>query len=438
MAATKTVFLLFIIDYTVYTWTLILSIINLCREIVLREWAKIVTFHCIAVCLCFNICACSTVHRNALPENESENALVLDSRNIRYWAGKHNKAFENDIVNAIERLKKTKYKQKNSDEYTILALSGGGANGAFGVGFLRGWADRGDRPDFDIVTGVSTGALIAPFAFLGGDFENIIIDAYQSMTDEQIFIRKSFISIILGIIGGTDSLTETKPLHTLIHRLVTDKVIKTIAEEHQKGRRLYIGTTNLDARKMTIWDMGAIASHPSSLSNDLFRQVMLASASVPVAFPPVYIPVTVNGKKYDEMHVDGGVTAGVFLYGFILDINKARKRLNIGGERNAKLYIIRHNQFDVEYEQVKPEILSIAKRAIRNLTNAQGFGDLYRLYTISQRDEIDFNYVSIPAGVNLEGDEIFDSDIAIPLYQLGYKMGYSGKSWSKEPPSLAE
>jgi len=184
----------------------------------------------------------------------------------------------------------------------FLAISGGGANGAFGAGFLNGWTASGMRPKFKIVTGISTGALIAPMAFLGLQYDIKLEKYYTTVSTKNIMNVQGWLGI-MSILTG-ESYASTRPLQHLIAELVDDNVLKEIAKEYANGRRLYIGTTNLDTQRFVVWDMGAIAASGCPGSLKLFRKVMLASASIPGAFPPVYFDVELNGRKYDEMHVD--------------------------------------------------------------------------------------------------------------------------------------
>jgi predicted acylesterase/phospholipase RssA len=191
--------------------------------------------------------------------------------------------------------------------FNVLVLSGGGAYGAYSVGVLAGWSEAGTRPEFDVVTGVSTGALIATLAFLGSGRDPDLKRFYTHLTNRDLFVRRPSLSALLS-----DALADSRPLERLIEQAVDADLLRQVSIEHAKGRRLYVGTTQLDARRLVVWDMGAIASRGRARDLALFRQVLLASASLPGLLPPVSIPVDVDGKQYEEMHVDGGVTASLF------------------------------------------------------------------------------------------------------------------------------
>ena len=225
------------------------------------------------------------------------------------------------------------------DVYTrprsYLSISGGGANGAFGVGLLNGWSESGARPEFFIVTGISTGALIAPYAFLGSDYDDELVGLYTTLTTKDLIKKRSLISGITS-----DALYDTQPMRELLKKFVDDKMIARIAEEHSKGRRLVIGTTNLDAERPVIWNIGAIAAVGTEDSAQLIRDVMLASASIPGMFPPVRITVRVGDQEYDELHVDGGVSSQVFLYPAQINLRDAADL--VGVSQDQSVYVIRN------------------------------------------------------------------------------------------------
>ena len=190
----------------------------------------------------------------------------------------------------------------------VLALSSGGLYGAYSAGFLCGWTKTGTRPEFDVVTGVSTGALAAPFAFLGTEFDSRLQQLYTGVRAEDVFRVRNWMTIPFS-----DAVASSAPLRDLIDSQINQALMDRLAAEHRKGRRLYIGTTNLDTRRLVIWDMGAIASLPSPDGCRLFRDVILASCSVPGMLPPVMFNVEVDGRPATEMHADGGVASQIFV-----------------------------------------------------------------------------------------------------------------------------
>ncbi|TIH15831.1 patatin [Marinifilum sp. JC120] len=313
-------------------------------------------------------------------------------------------------------------------EISFLSLSGGGADGAFGAGFLCGWTERGDRPTFGLVTGVSTGALIAPFAFMGSDYDPFIEMFYTTFETSDLVQQRSYVSAVSG-----DSVYSTEPLREALKKFINAEFIAKIGAEHRKGRRLLIGTTNLDAMRPVYWDIGALAQYGTPEADQLIRDVILASASVPVAFPPVYFKVKAGDRIYDEMHVDGGVSNQVFSYP--PSIHLAEELEKIGEKRKIVLYVIRNDALVTEGVQVEPYIGGIAARSLAGLIRNQGIGDLYRMYYTSQRDGIDFKLTFIPPDYNEESDEMFSPVYMSKLFVLGHSMAKAPSPWHAAPPS---
>lgn len=376
--------------------------------------------------------SCSTPKRMALPEAYLEEAEVVGMPGVRDWAHKRSELFQKVLVEGLRQTLENDpdlFTNKNST-IDVLAVSGGGSNGAFGVGLLSGWAESGTRPTFSLVTGISTGALIAPFAFLGPDYEDPIIRMYTTVNTKDIIKNKSFFSIL----GGSDSMADSSPLANIIAGLIDEEFLAAVAKAYSEGRRLLIGTTNLDARKLVIWNMGKIASIGTPEALKLFRDIMLASSSIPVAFPPVFVEVEAGGNIYDEMHVDGGVVTEVFFYGFTVDIDEALDTIGVTEKPKLRVFIIRNNQIEPRYEPVNRNILSIAEKSLSNLTTSQGIGDLFRIYLITQKDDIDFNLAFIPESFIPDPKEPFDPVEMKRLYNLGYEMAKNGYPWQKYPP----
>ncbi len=376
--------------------------------------------------------SCSTPKRMALPEAYLEEAEVVGMPGVRDWAHKRSELFQKVLVEGLRQTLENDpdlFTNKNST-IDVLAVSGGGSNGAFGVGLLSGWAESGTRPTFSLVTGISTGALIAPFAFLGPDYEDPIIRMYTTVNTKDIIKNKSFFSIL----GGSDSMADSSPLANIIAGLIDEEFLAAVAKAYSEGRRLLIGTTNLDARKLVIWNMGKIASIGTPEALKLFRDIMLASSSIPVAFPPVFVEVEAGGNIYDEMHVDGGVVTEVFFYGFTVDIDEALDTIGVTEKPKLRVFIIRNNQIEPRYEPVNRNILSIAEKSLSNLTTSQGIGDLFRIYLITQKDDIDFNLAFIPESFIPDPKEPFDPIEMKRLYKLGYEMAKNGYPWQKYPP----
>jgi hypothetical protein len=309
----------------------------------------------------------------------------------------------------------------------ILALSGGGDNGAFGAGLLVGLSESGLRPSFSAVTGISAGALIAPFAFLGPEYDPVL-KKLATIEQQDVFIKRPFLAALVS-----DSVNDTTPLKRLIAAIVDESIMARIAEEYRHGRALAIITADLDAGVQTVWDIGAIAEsgHPQALA--LIRQIMLASAAIPGGFPPVMFDVSVDGVAHQEMHVDGGAVTQTFLYPAAVPVGK----LNAAGPRRARTaYIVRNGHLREDWTQVEKSSIAIALRSVSMLTTSSGIGDLYRIYAITKRDGIAFKLAYIRDDFLEPHVGEFDHDYVAKLFEYGRATAHSGSAWQSEPPGL--
>jgi predicted acylesterase/phospholipase RssA len=233
-----------------------------------------------------------------------------------------------------------------------------------------------------------------------------------------------------------DAMADTAPLRELLATYIDEKFLQAVAAEYAKGRLLLIGTTNLDARRAVIWNIGAIASSGDPGAVVLVRKILIASAAIPAAFPPVLIDVEVDGKKYQEMHVNGGALRQVFLYPIRLHFGAESQAMHMQRPRTA--YVIRNARLDPDWAATQRQTLKIAARAISALIASQGVGDLYRLYLTTRRDGIDFNLAFIPPEFDLVPKESFDPAYMKPLFELGRRDMLEGKAWHKTPPGFDE
>jgi hypothetical protein len=318
--------------------------------------------------------------------------------------------------------------------YDYLAVSGGGSDGAFGAGLLNGWSKAGTRPKFKIVTGVSTGGLIAPFAFLGPDYDDELRLSYTTIDASHVFEIRGLLPLL-----WSEALTSTAPLRQLIDTYIDDKILKAIAAEHAKGRRLFIASTNLDNEQPIIWDMGAIASSKSSNKLELFRKVLLASAAIPSLFPPVIFDVTKDGKKYQELHVDGGVVFQSFFIGSSTDLQATIRQAHPDwGEAFAQnLYVIRNGWVNPVFQPVERGLTSITSRAILSMFKMSGVNDLWRLYFSSRDDNVTFRYTAIPPDYVPATAQQFDNAEMNREFNLGEKIARDGIKWVMSPPGYA-
>jgi len=374
---------------------------------------------------------CGSLPRNAVPPDLVNQAVVPQMPDIRASAGRPNPAMERDLIESFAQEVEGDFpvSKDGTVYYAHLALSGGGASGAFGAGFLNGWSHRGDRPTFKIVTGVSTGALMAPFAFLGQAYDGALREFYTTTRTGDIFLLGSILRQLL--VG--EAIADTGPLMRLIERHVDADFMRQIARSHERGRRLYIGTTDLDTRRFVVWNMGLIAKSGRPESLELFRKVMLASASIPVAFPPVFFDVEVQGRRFDEMHVDGGVGARVFFNEGLFTSSVLRTRGGIGQARED-IFVIHNGQLMSSPEPVRRSIPAISTRVIDVTGRTAVRGDLFRIYGDAVREHASFRWVTIPDAVTMDRDEVFDPVTMGKLYDIGYKMGAGGEAWATLPP----
>ena len=311
----------------------------------------------------------------------------------------------------------------------FLAVSGGGDNGAFGAGLLCGWHDAGTIPEFKLVTGVSTGALIAPFAYLGGRCYDRLRTMYTTIKASDILEKQGLLGAVFG-----EALADTAPLFQLISRYCDEQMLAAIAAAYRGGRLLLIGTTSLDEQRPVIWNIGAIASsgHPGAL--ELMRKVLLASASIPGAFPPVMIDIEVAGQRYQEMNVDGGAVAQTFLYPPDLTLRAQTAGPYIVESVTPTLFAM--DGLIPDPADVERRFLSITGRAISTMTHYSGYNDILRIYYNTKRDGVDDNLASIGKDFPNYEHEQFDPTYMNALFNYGYLKGRSGYRWRKAPPIL--
>ncbi len=288
------------------------------------------------------LAGCGSLPRNGVPSELMSDATIPGMPDVRAPAGLPSPVMERDMAKSFaqESASDIPANAQGIVLHPHLALSVGGANGAFGAGFLNGWSSTGKRPTFKVVTGVSTGALMAPFAFLGQFRDDALREFYTTTRSRDIFLLGDFLSTLRQLLFG-ESIADTRPLAALIERHIDGDFPREIALAQRSGRRLYIGTVDLDSQRLIIWNVGLIATsgHPDALP--LFRRVMLASAAIPVAFSPVFIDVEAAGRRYDEMHVDGGVAAMVFYSGGLFSARELRHKADRGKVRED-IFVI-HN-----------------------------------------------------------------------------------------------
>lgn len=377
------------------------------------------------------LCACTPSRLTAVPASEQEQPTTIEGMSgIRYWGDEATPEMVRDAFDALNReiaVRQAAGEHGPLPPVDYLAISGGGENGAFGAGLLVGWTATGHRPTFKVVTGVSTGALIAPFAFLGPAYDAQLKDVYTTINGRDVLEPRWLAAALWD-----DAMADNEPLHRTVAKFVDQRMLDAIAAEYAKGRLLLIGTTDLDAHRPVIWNISKLAASGNPRALDLFRTILVASAAIPGAFPPTMINVSVGGKAYQEMHVDGGATTQVFVYPPDVKLAELSRAQNV--TRQRRVYVIRNARLDPEWAQVDRKTLSIAERAVYSLIQTQGVGDIYRIYLQTQRDHIDFNLAYIPSNFNVLLPEPFDTHFMNELFKVGYSLGAKGYPWAKFPP----
>jgi predicted acylesterase/phospholipase RssA len=376
---------------------------------------------------------CSSVpQRTPVPEPLMDEAAVPGIPfNGRFW-GDGLPPWMEDMQAQVRKVASGPNRPSAWDEpQRYLAISGGGPDGAFGAGLLNGWTAAGDRPEFTIVTGISTGALTAPFAFLGPDYDPVLKEIYTTYATDDLVEPRTWLGIVTG-----DAAADTAPLFALIERYLDDEAIAKIAAANADGRRLFIGTTNLDAGRPMLWNITAIAASDAPEKARLIHEILLASASIPGAFPPVLFEVDAEGQRYQELHVDGGATSQVFLYPAALDFREVLGAIG-AADTAPRAYVIRNSPLSPHKANVEPpNIFQIAGKSVSSLIRTQGIGSIYAIYLGARRDGIDFNLAYIPETFDVEATEPFDPVYMKALFEVGYELAKSGYPWVKVPPTL--
>ena len=393
-----------------------------------RPWWPVFTGRLLVLLWAMAIAGCASLDRlPPVPGPDIARAKPLGLANARFFPLKQRDELIAEGERALERQRQTLGLAPNDPlpPARFLAISGGGDDGAFGAGLLAGWSDSGTRPQFDVVTGVSTGALMAPFTFLGRSYDAQLRQVYTGISQDDILIRRHLLDGIFN-----DALSDTTPLWNLISRFFDATMMTAIAREYNKGRLLLIGTTDLDAQQPVIWNIGAIAASGNPQSLDLIRKILRASSAIPGIFQPVMIDVDLDGTHYQELHVDGGAIAQIFLY----PPNIALDRF---APRDREAFLIRNARVGSEEVNVERRTLSVGGHAILTMLLASGANDLTRIYFVTQRDQVDYNLAFIDTDFRTpHPSSDFDRAYMQSLFDYGYQRGRNGYPWRKVPPLL--
>lgn len=359
--------------------------------------------------------ACTPAPRISYTEQESDLAKVPGYSGIRGWANSSNQEF---TAQGMPYAKIT--------NGAFLSLSGGGSDGAFGAGVLVGWTKSGTRPQFDIVSGVSIGALIAPLAFLGPGYDATLTNLFTSGVTKDVAQQKWLPVALLG-----NSLLKPESFYGLVESFATPQLLKDVAAENRKGRRLYVVTTNIDAQRPVIWDLGKIASSGNSDALALFRKVLIASASIPGGFPPVLFDVTSDGHRFQEMHVDGGAWTQVWVVPESL-LSSASSQLP-PGSGELSLYIVVNKTLAPQFELTTNSTLGLLTRAYATVIKSQTRYSLEAVYGFAHRTGIKFHVAAIDRTIVKDTTNPFNVEYMRALYQLGFDEAAAGKAWSSAP-----
>ena len=300
---------------------------------------------------------------------------------------------------------------------------------AAATGLLNGWTERGGRPTFFLVTGISTGALSAPFAFLGSAWDTKLKSVYTDITLADVLVRRGYAAAIWN-----DALADTSPLFRTISRNFDEAMLGEIARAYAGGRLLLVATSDLDAQMPVVWNIGAIAGsgHPKAL--DTVRRILLASSAIPGAFSPVLFDVTLDGRPFQELHVDGGAFAQVFLYPASVSRFRRERLARRLPVAPARAWVIRNARLDPEWASVDRRTLGITGRAITSMIWASGFNDVLRTYAAAERDGVDYNLAFIGRDFTVEYDKPFEQSYMRPLFEYGRQRALRGDAWVKRPP----
>ena len=384
------------------------------------------------VLLGINLQGCGFLpRRDAVPPVLTQQAVTVVCPGTRVWPRLDLVPFFRDAIDSDDReraaLLATGEAVRHLQPAYFLAISGGADDGAFGAGLLVSWTASGNRPEFKVVTGISAGALIAPFAYLGPRYDDVLRYVSMSIGAKDIFHIRNVLAAI-----SSDAFADDAPLVSMIAKYVTRDVLDAISREYARGRVLLIGTTNLDSGEPVVWNMGAIASSEDPRALDLFRKVVLASASIPGVFPPVLIDVEADGKQYQEMHVDGGVLTQVFLFSpaFVQGLTTIEST----NERERRVYVVRNGRIDPQWQTVARRGTHVARRALDRLVDAQGVNDLYRLQVIARNENEDFNVAYIGKEFDYPHSRLFANDYLRQLFAYSYELAAHGYPWHKTLP----
>ncbi|AJR08430.1 patatin-like phospholipase family protein [Photobacterium gaetbulicola] len=395
----------------------------------------------------FLIGCTSDLQRNPAPAHLNMDYGLFNSKTLRHWG---DTPFSIEQYVFDEKLRSNTFDKNiivdeagNFRAQHYLTISGGGANGAYGAGLLNGLSASGKRPEYRMVTGISTGAIIGLYAFLGEEYDHKLRDFYTQLSDQDLYQTRYVWEIF-----SSSSLLNTARFEKLVREEIDRDLLDKVKEEYLRGRTFLVKTTNLDAQRPVIWNMGEIAMHDTKEAERLFQSVIIASASIPGIFEPVLIPMHINGVQYDELHVDGGVIAQAFFIPENMDVEEfasiedryfTKLGIDLPEERESHIWMINNSRIGAIWEPTQPSLTNITGRSISTMIKYQGRSNLTNIYQQSQLIGASFNFSYIDHRIpDAPSEAPFSKQYMQYMYCYGYAQGLSDNHWKSDLPNYSQ
>jgi hypothetical protein len=377
----------------------------------------------VCLALLLTLSACSTAARREAPRLNSFDAAPAGFPREVMYVDDGRQDYDGEATRLLWRIRQS----AAGGHINVLALSGGGSGVAFGAGALVGWTQSGTRPEFQIVTGVSAGALLAPLAFLGPSWDHTVTEAFSGVQTQHL-LQSRWIRAVFGA-----SVFRGEPLVELVDRYVTDTMLRAVAVESSRGRLLLVATTDLDHERTVIWDMGRIAAEGGERGRRLFRDVLVASASVPGVFPPVLIRVKEGGVEFDEMHVDGGTTSPFF----IAPENAPMSAEELRALAGASVYVIVNGQLGSSTVTTPVRTVSIVRRGVDAALESSSRAAVEAALSASNQAEMTLRVSEIPDDYPYTGWLDMGRTNMGALYDFGQRCAMENGLWDSASHALA-
>ncbi len=386
----------------------------------LFSWTQIRGLMALAL-MCLTLFGCQTTSDSAAVESKRtydiaslKSATILSRQNLRFFpsSGQDMSRLTGWAITGTPRLE--------DGTFDMLALSSGGPDGAFGVGVLNGLSAAGKRPVYEVVTGISTGALIAPFAFIGPKYDYLLKSLYTGKQIEGLIGAPNYFRALAG-----GALYQPDNLQDLIQTQITRDLMSEIGRLNSQGRRLYVATANLDADELTVWDMTKIASLGDEASLQLFRQIIEAAISIPGAFAPVRIASMSPSGPIEELHGDGAVLANFYVDPDMVPDDAVAK---------ANIEVIIHNQLKPKPEAQKASLVPLLKKSVTSLSRSSMILLLRQAWREAEVRNIPFKYANLPPQWPSVSALDIDRGYMNKTYELGYGLALDGAVWNSVEP----